>query len=292
MRTGKVAANGIEIAYDTFGRDTEPAVVLIMGLGTQRIAWPDELCRDLAAAGRHVVRFDNRDVGESTHLPELGNPTVADMARGRAPYRLDDMADDTLGLLDALSLDTAHIVGASLGGFIAQTVALRAPQRVTTLILAMTSTGSWRVGRASPRAIMRLLAGGSAADRATAIDQVVATYRVIGSPGYPFDEQRLRERAGISYDRAYDPGGARRQLAASLRQADRTKKLRRLTVPTLVIHGLADPLVAPSGGLALANAIPHARFIGFAGMGHDLPQALWPRLTRELIDHTQAPSNR
>jgi pimeloyl-ACP methyl ester carboxylesterase len=286
VRTGKVLANGIEIAYDTFGDATDPAVLLIMGLATQRIAWPDEVCEELAAAGRFVVRFDNRDVGESTHLPELGEPTLGDIARRRSPYRLEDMAADTLGLLDALGIDSAHVVGASLGGFIAQTIALQAPERVRTLTLIMTSTGSWRVGRASPRAIRRLLSQRNATDRASAIEAVMATYRVIGSPGYPFDEERRRERAGISYDRAYDPGGAKRQLAATLRQTDRTARLRSLTVPTLVIHGLADPLVHASGGMALAKVIPRARFLGFAGMGHDIPQALLPRLTRELIEHT------
>jgi pimeloyl-ACP methyl ester carboxylesterase len=287
MKTATVHANGINIAFDAFGDDADPPVVLVMGLGTQRLAWSDEFCEQLADAGRYVIRFDNRDVGESTHFPELGLPTLLDVIRGRPPYTLDDMADDLIGLLDALSIHAAHIVGVSLGGFIAQTAAVRAPGRVRTLSLIMTSTGSRRVGWASPRAIRQLLRQRDATDREMAIAQTVATFKVIGSPGYPFDEEHIRERAGASYDRAYDPGGHRRQLAAILSQPDRTARLRNLQIPTLVIHGLADPLVSPTGGLALARAIPGAKFIGFAGMGHDLPRPLWSPITNEIIDHTE-----
>jgi pimeloyl-ACP methyl ester carboxylesterase len=281
-----VRANGIDLAYDTFGDAADPPLVLVMGLSAQRLAWSDEFCAGLAAAGRHVVRFDNRDVGESTHLHDLGAATLLDVVRRRPPYRLDDMADDLVGLLDGLGIDTAHVVGASLGGFIAQTAALRRPDRVRTLTLLMTSTGSRRVGRPAPRTIWELVRRPTPTSRDQAVDQAVATSRVIASPGYPFDEERVRELARASYDRAHDPAGARRQLAAILCQPDRTGQLRRLAIPTLVIHGLADPLIDASGGMAIAAAVPRARFVGYAGMGHDLPRALWPAVTAEITAHT------
>jgi pimeloyl-ACP methyl ester carboxylesterase len=286
MKTAKVHANGVDIAYDAFGDEADEPIVLVMGLGAQRIAWTDEVCEDLSAAGHYVIRFDNRDVGESTHFSELGSPSLVDLLRRRAPYQLDDMADDLVGLLDALSLDAADVVGASLGGFIAQTAAIRHPARVRTLTLIMTSTGSRRVGRASPRVIVRLLGRRPATTRTQAVKQAIAVSKVIGSPGYPFDEDRVREFAGVSFDRAYDPGGLRRQLAAAVCQRDRTSALRRLDVPTLVIHGLADPLINVSGGLAIAESVPGAKFVGFAGMGHDLPPALWPAVADEIIAHT------
>ena len=281
-----VPANGIEIAYETFGDRGAPPVVLVMGLGTQMIAWPDELCADLAERGHHVVRFDNRDVGASTHLRGVRAPHVAAVAarRRRPPYTIGDMADDALGLVDALDLGPVHLVGASLGGFIAQTAALRQPEKLRSLTLIMTSTGSRRVGQADPRLIGRLLKRRVVASREEAMDAVVETFRVIGSQGYALDEERLRDLAGRSFDRGHDAGGYRRQLAAVVAQRDRTERLRRLDLPTLVMHGLNDPLVAPSGGLALARAIRGSRFVGFSGMGHDLPRALWP----EFADHISA----
>jgi pimeloyl-ACP methyl ester carboxylesterase len=285
--TDVATANGIQIAYDAFGNPADPAVILVMGLATQRLAWGDEFCEDLARAGRFVVRFDNRDAGESTHFHEHGEPTLLDLVRRRPPpYRIDDMADDVIGLIDALGLGTVHVVGASMGGFIAQTVAIRYPQRVHTLTLVMTSTGSVRVGRPAPAVVLRFLRRRAAADRAAAIEETIRTFRVIGSPGFPTDEDRIRQLAGASYDRAYDPAGAQRQLAAILAQPNRTARLRRLTVPTLVMHGLDDPLVSPSGGLAIARAIPSSKFVGFSGMGHDLPPELWPAITDEIIELT------
>jgi pimeloyl-ACP methyl ester carboxylesterase len=279
----RVPANGIEIAYETFGERGAPPLVLVMGLGTQMLAWPDELCEDLAARGHFVVRFDNRDVGASTHLKGVRAPSVAAVVarRRRPPYTIDDMADDALGLVDALELGPVHLVGASLGGFIAQTAAVRRPEALRSLTLIMTSTGSRRVGQADPRLLGRLLKGRVASSREEAMDAVIDTFRVIGSKGYALDEERLRDVGARSYDRGYDPGGYRRQLAAVVAQPNRTAELRRLRLPTLVMHGLHDPLVAPSGGLALARVIRGARFVGFSGMGHDLPRELWP----ELADH-------
>jgi pimeloyl-ACP methyl ester carboxylesterase len=286
----RVSANGIELAYETFGQRSAPPIVLVAGLGTQMLMWPDELCEQLAAVGRFVVRFDNRDIGLSTHLSQLPTPGLADViARRQAPYGIDEMAQDAAGLIDGLELGKVHLVGVSMGGFIAQTVALRFPERLKTLTLMMTSTGSRRVGRTSKRVLMTALRR-RADGRAAAIEGSVNTFRVIGSPGYEFEEPLIRDAATRSYDRAHDPAGQRRQLAAVAAQVDRTAELRRLDLPTLVIHGLSDPVVDASGGLALARAIRHARFMGFEGMGHDLPRALWPEVLTALAAHTGSPA--
>jgi pimeloyl-ACP methyl ester carboxylesterase len=282
VRTAQV--NGIEIAYETFGDPADPTILLIMGLGTQMIAWPDPLCRDLADSGYFVVRYDNRDVGLSTHLSEVHAPSVLDIVLRRAqpPYTMADMADDAVGLLDALDVASAHVVGASMGGFIAQTVALRHPARLRSLTLMMTSTGALTVGYPKPSLFARLLRRRVAADRADVQANALETFRIIGSRGYAFDAEYLSELAGRSYDRAYDPGGYLRQLAAIAAQPNRTGGLRRITAPTLVIHGLHDPLVAPSGGLAAARNLRNAKFVGYSGMGHDLPRALWPHFVAEI----------
>jgi pimeloyl-ACP methyl ester carboxylesterase len=279
---------GLELAYETFGSRTDPGLVLVMGLATQMIAWPDPFCEQLAAAGRYVVRFDNRDNGLSTHLSHLPVPTPARalLRLTRAPYSIADMAGDALGLVDALGLGAVDVVGASMGGFIAQTLALAVPERVRSLTLMMTSTGSRRVGRPELRTLWKLLRRAVVEGREGVEDAAVAIYGLIGSRAPLFDEQFVREVAGRAYDRGLDAAGDARQLAAVLTQPDRTRALRRLTVPTLVIHGLDDRLVSPTGGLALARAIPSARFIGYHGMGHDLPRALWPELARQIAAHT------
>ena len=281
---GRVAANDIELAYETFGDPSAPPVVLIMGLAMQMIAWPDELCEGLARCGLFVIRFDNRDVGGSTHLRDLPPPRLPDIVvrRRPPPYSIGDMADDVAGLIDGLGLGQVHLVGASMGGFIAQAVALAYSDRVRTLTLMMTSTGSRRVGQPRPRVYARLLRRRAAVGRSAYMSEAVETFRLIGSRGFAFDEGYVREVAGRSWDRGYDPAGVRRQLAASASQPNRTAELRRITVPALVIHGLHDRLVAPNGGLAIARAIPGSRFVGFSGMGHDLPRALWPELVRGI----------
>ena len=286
--TQRLAANGLELAYESFGSPSDPPVVLVMGLGTQMIAWPDALCEQIAAAGRYVVRYDNRDVGLSTHLDDLAIPDIRAVAlrRKRPAYFVDDMSDDLLGLLDGLGLERAHLVGASMGGFITQTFTLAHPERVLSQTLMMTSTGSRRVGQAKPALIARLARGRERMDRAQAIEAAVETFRLIGSRGVLFEEEHLRDLAGRSYDRASDPRGYLRQLGAVLAQRNRTKALTGVTAPTLVMHGLHDPLVSVSGGLALARLIRGARFVGFSGMGHDLPPSLLPDFTREIVTQT------
>jgi pimeloyl-ACP methyl ester carboxylesterase len=282
--TRYAASNGLKIAYETFGSPTDPPLLMIMGLGTQMIAWPDQLCEDIAGRGYHVVRFDNRDVGLSTHLDGVRAPKLADLLlkRQEPPYKVSDLAADAVALLDALGVDSAHVVGASMGGFIAQMVAGRYPDRVRSLTLIMTSTGARAVGYPKPQVFLRLLRRRVVNDRNAAMDAVLETFAIIGSKGYAFDEEYLRDLAGRSYDRAYDPAGYLRQLAACLAQGNRTRHLRKLDVPTLVMHGLNDPLVNVSGGKALATAIPGAEFIAFQGMGHDLPRELWPRFADEI----------
>ncbi len=277
-------AGDVELAYETFGSPEGAPLLLVMGLATQMIGWPDDLCRMLAERGLYVVRFDNRDIGLSTHLDSAGAPDVLAVMGGdhsRVAYRLADMAEDTAGLLDALGLDSAHVVGASMGGMIAQSLAIRHPERVRSLTSIMSTTGDPAVGAPAEAALGVLLAP-PATDRDSAVQRAVDTYRVIGSPGFEFDEHGLRERAGLSFDRAYDPAGVARQLAAILASPDRTADLARVAVPTLVVHGAQDALVDVSGGRATAAAIPGAELFVVDGMGHDLPRAVWPQLVDRI----------
>ncbi len=277
---------GITLCYETFGERSDPTLLLVMGLATQMIAWPEDFCRALAARGLHVVRFDNRDIGRSTHVSGRP-PTVVQLlrrSRRAASYTLGDMADDTAGLLERLDLAPAHVVGASMGGMIAQTLTARHPTLVRSLVSIMSNTGSLRDGQPSLRVyptILRRPARGREAFIASA-ERMFAT---IGSPGLPRDEQELRTLAGVSYDRDHDPDGPGRQLAAIIASGDRTPQLRRIAVPTLVIHGTGDPLVPPSGGRATARAIPGAELMMVEGMGHDLPRAVWPRLIDAIAAH-------
>lgn len=277
-------SDGIEIAYERFGDPADPPVLLIHGLATQMLGWPDAFCAALASKGRFVVRFDNRDVGLSTHLHDAPPVDVQALLRGdmaSAPYRLSDMARDTVGLLDALGLDSAHLVGASMGGTIAQTVTIEHPERVRTLTSIMSTTGSPSVGQPSQQALAAVLAP-PATDRQGAIERTVNAYRVVRSPGFEFDEAGLRQRAGLAFDRGHDPPGVQRQLAAVWASGDRTTALRAIRRPTLVIHGRDDQLANVSGGIATAEAIPDAELVVFDGMGHDLPRELWPAMVDRI----------
>lgn len=276
-----VDTNGLTIAFNTFGDPSDPALLLVMGLGGQMIAWEDKMCHDLAEAGFFVIRYDNRDVGLSTHF-NTEPPSLLDMLRRRGnTYTISDMAGDGLGLLEELSIERAHVVGQSMGGFIAQTMAIEAPMRLDTLTLIMTSTGSRRVGKPTPKVVANFARRPSATTRDEVLRDAVIGSTLVGSPGL-VDTEAVAELTGREFDRRYDPAGVQRQLAAIMAQPDRTPALRHLRMPTTVIHGLADPLVAPSGGLALARAIPGARFIGLHGLGHDLPHTAVPTIEREI----------
>jgi pimeloyl-ACP methyl ester carboxylesterase len=283
----------LEIAYERFGDPGSPPVLLIMGLGTQMLGWPDGFCEALAGRGVHVIRFDNRDIGLSTHMTDAPTPDVRAAMLGdtsSASYTLSDMAGDLVGLLDTLGLDDAHLVGASMGGMIAQTAAIESPSRVRSLTSIMSSTGEPSVGQATPRALEALLTP-PAATRADAIERTVSIVRVIGSPGFELDEAELRWRTGIAYDRSNDPVGVARQLVAIAASGDRSAALRSVSVPALVLHGADDPLVAVSGGRATARAIPGAELIVFDGMGHNLPRELWAEIARrigELVERAEA----
>jgi pimeloyl-ACP methyl ester carboxylesterase len=276
-------ANGIEICYQEMGDPDGEPLLLVMGLATQMIAWDEEFCAMLAERGFRVVRFDNRDIGRSTRI-EAGVPGKLDMfigRRGTAPYLLRDMAADTFGLMDHLGIDSAHMVGASMGGMIVQTAAIERPERVRSITSIMSTTGSRRVGHPSYRTF-GLLLGKPPREREAAIERVVKTFKTIGSPGYPFEEERVREISGRSFDRGHSEAGIARQLHAITASGDRTPKLRELDIPALVIHGKNDILVNPSGGRATAKAIPGARLKLVEGMGHDLPRALWPDFVEEI----------
>ena len=283
----------IDIAYERFGDPGPPPVLLVMGLGTQMLGWPDGFCDALVRRGLHVIRFDNRDIGLSSHMTNAPAPDVRAALLGdvaSASYTLSDMAGDTVGLLDALGLDSAHLVGASMGAMIAQTVAIESPGRVRSLTSIMSSTGDPSVGGATQRALAALLSP-PATTRAEAIARTVSILGVIGSPGFELDEADVRWRTGLAFDRAHDPVGVGRQLVAIAASGDRTAALRSVAVPTLVLHGADDPLVGVSGGRATARAIPGAELIEFEGMGHHLSRELWGEIARhigELVRRAEA----
>ncbi len=281
-----ISANGITIEYELFGDPAAPPLLLIMGLGGQLTAWNPDFVAALAARGFFVIRYDNRDVGRSTWFDELGSPDpMAAMAGSiTAPYLLSDMADDAAGLLDGLDIPSAHGFGISMGGMIAQALTIQHPDRVSTLVSVMSTTGNPAVGQPHPEAIAALMAP-PPTDREGAIEAAVKATQVIGSIGYPADEQTIRTNAGAAYDRAFHPAGTARHLVAILSSPDRTPALKAVTQPTLVIHGAADPLVDPSGGQATADAVPGSELWVIPGMGHDLPVQLHHEIADRVAAH-------
>jgi pimeloyl-ACP methyl ester carboxylesterase len=279
---------GIEICYEQIGSPDDPAILLVAGLGQQlHGSWPTEFATALAARGFRVIRFDNRDVGRSTHMNFPPPKPLAILRGGSHPrqYHLGDMARDTVGLLDVLEIPEAHLAGISMGGMIAQTVAAHYPGRVRTLTSIMSTTGAPRIGRPALSTWWRLATAKPPRNRHEAEERDVAIFRHIGSHGFPFDEQRVRERAAVGWDRDPTSAGTPRQLAAIFRSGDRTAELRAIDVPTLVIHGDRDRMVNPTGGAATARAIRGARFETIRGMGHDLPNGAWDRVMELIIDH-------
>ncbi|MCF6470352.1 alpha/beta fold hydrolase [Nonomuraea sp. MG754425] len=253
-----------------------------MGLGAQLIQWDEGLCELLADQGHHVIRFDNRDAGLSTHFHDHGPPVPG----AAPPYLLDDLADDTAALLDVLGRPAAHIVGASMGGMIAQTLAIRHPGRVLTLTSIMSTPGP---SVAPPtEAAAAVLFRRPPEGREAVLEQALRTWSTIGSPGYAQDREKIVEMAGRAYDRCFDPAGTARQMAAIMASGDRTERLAGVRVPTLVLHGEADQLVPVAGGRATAAAVPGARLVTYPGMGHDLPRELWPSVAAEITKLTSA----
>jgi pimeloyl-ACP methyl ester carboxylesterase len=280
---------GITLCYETFGDPGDPPMLLVMGLGMQMIGWHEEFCERLAGHGYHVVRFDNRDAGRSTHIPGRP-PTLGQLARRRirpVHYTLTDMAGDAAGLVRELDLGPVHVVGVSMGGMIAQTLAVRHPDQVRTLVSIMSNTGNRWKGQPA-LGLMRVLLRQAPPEREPYIEHMTRVFAAIGSTGLPQDTERVHELAARSYDRDRDEAASGRQLGAIIASGDRTEQLRGIVAPTLVIHGTADRLVRPSGGLATARAIPGARLMMVEGMGHDLPEAAWPQLLGAITEHARA----
>jgi pimeloyl-ACP methyl ester carboxylesterase len=282
----RVQIGEVELVYETIGDPADPPLLLVMGLGMQLIHWDQQLCETLAGRGFYVIRFDNRDAGRSTQI----DAPVPNLLRGfaglrlEAPYLLSDMAADTRGLLDHLGIERAHVVGASMGGMIAQTLAIEAPERVLSLGSIMSTTGARNVSRPKLR-VWRSLLARAPREREAYAEHFVRLFKLIGSPGYATDPERLRTVARAAYERGNNPAGTGRQLAAIIASGDRTERLRQLDVPTVVIHGRSDPLVQFRGGQATARAVPGARLVAFDGMGHDLPQQLWPQVVDALVEN-------
>jgi pimeloyl-ACP methyl ester carboxylesterase len=285
----RAQVNGIEIAYERLGDPADPPLLLIMGLASQMILWDEALCGLLVERGFHVIRFDNRDVGHSTHIRDGRKPKVLRAMAGitRNPhYTLDDMADDAFGLLDHLGIDAAHVAGASMGGMIAQTMAIRRPERVLSLGSIMSTTGNRRIGMPRLRALGMLFRK-APRDRDSYVDYVARIFKVIGSPGFDRDEAWIRRLAGESYDRGVNRAGPGRQIVAIQASGDRTRALAGIRCPTVVIHGTKDPLIPVRAGRATARAIPGAELIEIEGMGHDLPPELWPRIVGHVAGNAE-----
>jgi len=295
----KIVANGVQIEVEDSGPGPtgapRPVVLLVMGLGMQLVAWPPELVQGLLAAGYRVIRHDNRDVGLSQRMDNLGKPNLlwAGLQHKlgfapRPPYSLADMAADALGVLDALGVGQAHVVGVSMGGMIAQRLALAAPQRVLSLTSVMSSSSAPGLPQARPEVMAALLRRPSGRDRQAVVDHYVRLFRVIGSPGFVTPEAELRQRIAQAAERGFYPVGTLRQMLAVMADSPRAALLAQIKAPTLVFHGQDDPLLPYACGEDTARRIPGARLIGVAGMGHDLPAPVVDRLLAALLPHFQS----
>ena len=275
----------LELCYETFGDPSGPAVLLVMGLGTQMIGWHDEFCAGLAERGFHAIRYDNRDIGRSSHFDGHKAPGLWEMftRRPKDPaYTLDDMADDGVRLLDHLGIGRAHVVGASMGGMIAQLMAARYPDRVLSLVSIMSSTGSRWSGQPAVR-VLPYLFGRADGGKEAYVNRMTKIFQAIGSRGFERGDDEIREIAARSYDRGVSEAAFARQLGAIMASGSRVEDLRRIKAPTLVIHGTKDPLIKPSGGRATARAIPDAKLMMVKGMGHDLPRGAWPQVIDGIV---------
>jgi pimeloyl-ACP methyl ester carboxylesterase len=284
-----VGPSKIEVAYEDFGDVNSPPVLLIMGAGAQMLNWHEGFCAELVSRGLRPIRFDNRDSGLSSHFPDAPTPDFKAALAGdmsSVSYNLSDMAADTVGLLDALRLKSAHLVGASMGGFIAQMVAIEYPDRVRSLTSIMSTTGNPAVGQPAPET-MRLMGGTPPNTREEVMEQAVKNLRAVGSSGFPLEDDEVRQRAGLAYDRSYDRLGMVRQAIAVIASGNRTARLQSIKTPTLVIHGDSDRMCDVSGGIATAKAIKGAELVIIESMGHNLPRPLWPRIASLIGDLVQ-----
>ncbi len=286
-----VTANGIQIEYDTFGDSSTPALLLVAGNGAQMIFWEVEFCELFAKNGYFVIRFDNRDAGLSTKFEEAGIPdfpaAIKALMEGKpveSAYSLDDMADDAVGLLNALGIEKAHICGASMGGMIAQVISYRHPKHVLSLTSIMSTTGNPDLPQGEPETIATVIAP-APEEREAYIEHNMNIWRRLWSPGFPFEEKRARTFIEKSYDRSYYPQGMARQNIAILVNGDRRPSLSTIKVPTLVIHGADDPLIPVEGGKNTARVIPGARLFIINGMGHDMPKGVWAEIVDAISQH-------
>jgi pimeloyl-ACP methyl ester carboxylesterase len=284
-----VTANGIQLCYDAFGNPHNPPLLMVAGLGMQLTDWDEAVCTLLAEQGYWVIRYDNRDVGLSTKFEEAGTPNLLAALQGQpieAPYLLSDMAADAVGLLDALNIPAAHVLGASMGGMIAQTMAIEYPERLRTLVSIMSTTGAADLPQPAPDVAMMLIA--PAPDTLDAyLDNAVKWAQVLNGPGFPVDEEKVRGQTAVSFKRSYYPQGTGRQLAAVLASGSRREALKSVQIPTLVIHGKEDPLVPVEGGMDTAEAIPNAKLLLIDGLGHALPPETWPEVVEAIANHAR-----
>ena len=287
-----IRANGVELAYDEFGVASDPVILLIMGLGTQMIAWPEDFCNGLAARGFRVIRFDNRDIGLSEKVAAGRLPHMLKLAAFSrlnlpldVPYTLHDMAQDAIGLLAALDIESAHIVGASMGGMIAQLMAGHFPFRVLSLTSIMSSSGRRSLPGVKRNVALHMLRRPVSADPGVLEEHAMRTWRLIGSPAYQPSDAALREKISRSAQRSHYPIGHARHMAAIMASGDRVNVLKKVVAPTLVIHGKEDPLVPVAGGIDTARLVRGARLELIDGMGHDLPTPLLPRFVDLISEH-------